>query len=467
MSYENVEATWRPSLERSDQPLYLTIASAISTDIERGCLRSGTKLPTQRDLADQLGVALGTVTRAYTEAERRGLIRGEGRRGTFVGRSESSRSILSEMVNRASHGIDLSKNHPSYRCDPDLAAALHRIARSKTAQELLQYPPAAGFMRHREAGAKWLTALGAKTDPDTVFVTYGAQHALSLIIAAEASHGDVIAAEKYTYPGVRAIAEQLGLQVVGIPTDAEGIIPEQLDALCRQKAVRLLYCNPSVQNPTNAVSSFKRRQEIAAVADQYGFMIIEDEIMRPFMTEHPGFIADILPEQTFLTVSISKSVAGGLRVGFIRAPARTHQGLVESLNASCLGTPPLTAEVFTHWLEDGTLDQTIAKRLQDMVARQNVAASLLSGLKFRNHPASYHVWLELPYGWTGMKLAMESQLRGVMVAPAEIFAVDPRVPAAAVRLSVIGAPTHDLLTSGIKTVVGLLRGTASYNQATV
>jgi len=348
-----METTWRPSLERSDQPLYLTIASAISSDIERGCLRSGTKLPTQRDLADQLGVALGTVTRAYTEAERRGLIRGEGRRGTFVGRSESSRSILSEMVKRAAHGIDLSKNHPLYQFDPDLSVTLHRIARGKNAQELLQYPPAAGFMRHREAGARWLTALGARTDPESVFVTYGAQHALSLIMAAEARHGDVIAAEKYTYPGVRAIAEQLGLQVVGVPTDAEGIIPEELDSLCRQKAVRLLYCNPSLQNPTNAISSRKRREDIAAVADQHGFMIIEDEIMRPLLTEHPGYIADMLPEQTFLTISISKSVAAGLRIGFIRAPARTHQGLVESLNASCLGTPPLTAEVFTHWLEGG------------------------------------------------------------------------------------------------------------------
>jgi len=462
-----METTWRPSLERSDQPLYLTIASAISSDIERGCLRSGTKLPTQRDLADQLGVALGTVTRAYTEAERRGLIRGEGRRGTFVGRSESSRSILSEMVKRAAHGIDLSKNHPLYQFDPDLSVTLHRIARGKNAQELLQYPPAAGFMRHREAGARWLTALGARTDPESVFVTYGAQHALSLIMAAEARHGDVIAAEKYTYPGVRAIAEQLGLQVVGVPTDAEGIIPEELDSLCRQKAVRLLYCNPSLQNPTNAISSRKRREDIAAVADQHGFMIIEDEIMRPLLTEHPGYIADMLPEQTFLTISISKSVAAGLRIGFIRAPARTHQGLVESLNASCLGTPPLTAEVFTHWLEDGTLDQTIARRRQDMAARQQLAAGLLAGLKFRNHPVSYHVWLELPHGWTGLKLAMDAQLRGVMVTPAEVFAVDPRLPASAIRLSVSGPPTQDLLASGIQTVVGLLRGTASHNQATV
>jgi DNA-binding transcriptional MocR family regulator len=345
--------------------------------------------------------------------------------------------------------------------------AIRRIAREKEVQMLLDYPPAAGFERHREAGAKWLNTLGTTADPESVFITAGAQHALAVIFAAETRRGDIIAAENLTYPGVKAVAEQYDLQIIGVPTDEQGLIPEAFDSLCHQKTVRLLYCNPSVSNPTNTSSPLERRQKIAAVAERYNVTVVEDEIMRPLLTEHPGFIADLLPEQTHLVISASKAVAAGLRIGFVRVPIRSHQKMVESLNASCLGVPPLMAELFAAWLEDGTIEATIARRRIDTAARQKLASEMLAGFRHRGHPVSYHVWLELPNGWTGMKLAQAAQARGATVTPAEAFAVDNRTPVNAVRLSVVVPPTQELLRSGLKTIVGLLRGSASYEMATV
>lgn len=458
---------WRPGFEGSDQPLYVWLTRSISNDIERGVLTEGTRLPTHRDMADILGVAVGTVTRAYTEAERRGLIRSEGRRGTFVGPPQTSRSILSAIARGAEHGVDLSKNHPSHHLDPDLGVTIRRIAREKQVQTLLDYPPAAGFERHREAGARWLTQLGAVSDPGSIFITAGAQHALAVVFAAETRHGDIVAAENLTYPGVKAVAEQFDLQTVGVPTDEEGIIPEAFESICHQKTVRLLYCNPSVSNPTNTSTPFPRRKQIAAVAEKYNVTVVEDEIMRPLLTEHPGYIADLLPEQTYLVISASKAVAAGLRIGFVRAPARYHQKMVESLNASCLGVPPLMAELFTAWLEDGTIEATVARRRRDTAARQELASEILSGFRHRGHPVSYHVWLELPNGWSGLKLAQAAQARGAIVTPAEAFAVDSRSPVNAVRISLVVPPNLDLLRSGLKTIVGILRGSSGYPMATV
>jgi DNA-binding transcriptional MocR family regulator len=461
------DTNWKPGFEGSDQSLYVWLSRAISTDVERGVLKVGTRLPTHREMADTLGVAVGTVTRAYSEAERRGLIRGEGRRGTFVGPPQTSRSILSAMVRGSAHGVDLSKNHPSNHLDPDLAGAIRRIAREKEVQALLEYPPAAGMEHHREAGAKWLNQLGAAAEPESVFITAGAQHALSVVFAAETRRGDIIAAENLTYPGVRAVAEQFDLQTVGISTDEQGLIPDALESVCRQRSIRLLYCNPSVSNPTNTLSSLSRRQGLATVAEKYGLTIVEDEIMRPLLPEHPGFIADLLPEQTYLVISASKAVAAGLRVGFVRAPVKSHQKMVDSLNASCLGVPPLMAELFSTWLEDGTIDAIVARRRSDTSARQKLAAELLAGFRHRGHPVSYHVWLELPEGWTGMKLAHAAQARGTSVTPAEAFAVDNRSPVNAVRLSLVMPPTLDLLRSGLKTIIDLLRGNAGHEMATV
>jgi DNA-binding transcriptional MocR family regulator len=395
------------------------------------------------------------------------LIRGDGRRGTFVGRHRRSREMLAKMLKQHLHGIDLSKNHPSYGLDPDLPSALRFLGRGRSAQSLLEYPPAAGQMRHREAGARWFESLGAPSNPESILITAGAQHALSVVFAAETKPGDTIAAEKFTYPGIRCLADQLGLFTVGIEADEQGIIPDALETLCRHRTVRILYCNPTVNNPTNSVMPLERREKIAEVAERNGITIVEDEIMRPLLTEHDGYIADILPDHTYLVISTSKAIAAGLRLGFVRAPTTGRERTIESLNASCLGVSPLPAELFTMWLDDGTVERVIDERRADTAARQKLAAEIFEPCRFRGHPASYHVWLELPEHLTSHSLAMKTQRRGVMVSPCEIFGLDPKTTCQAVRISLTVPPNERTLRSGLEIVVGLLRGSDSYYRATV
>lgn len=462
-----MENPWKPSISGTKLPLSLAIVQALSDDIASGRLATDKRLPTQRELAEQLGVAVGTVTRAYNEAERRGLIRSEGRRGTFVGGTPSRQSRLATIAESRPDAIDLGKNHPSYTLDPDLPHALRQLGRSQFIQRMLEYPPASGIMRHREAGAAWFGSLGTEAEPESVFVTAGAQHALSLILSTETRRGDVVAAESFSYPGFAAVAEQLDLHVAALPADEDGILPDALESLCRQRQVRLLYCNPSLSNPTNSVWPATRRREVADIAARHGVTILEDDIMRPFLKDHPGFISNLLPQQSFLVMSASKCIAAGLRVGFILAPAEARQRLVESLNASCLGTPPLMAEVFSFWYANGTVDRVIDQRRRDTATRQKVAEDVLRGYEFRNHPASYHVWLRLPEGWTGVQLAMEAQLHGTVVAPGEVFAVNGRPPFEAVRLSVVVPPSHEALRSGLQTIADLLGGSAERQLPTV
>ncbi len=461
-----MDTNWKPTVGYTDKPLYLAIAKAISEDIARGLLTTNTRLPTHRELADSLEVAVGTVTRAYAEAERRGLIRSEGRRGTFVGGLPSSRSVLSAMVRKPA-GIDLGKLHPLYALDPDLPSALRALARDKETGTLLEYAPAAGFMRHREAGARWLRMLGADVEPDTIFVTAGAQHALSIILASETGRGDAIATEEFTYPGIKAIAETLDLRIAGIPIDNNGILPDALDEVCRRQPIRLLYCNPSFQNPTNSICPRSRREEIASIAQKHGLTVVEDEIMCPLLDHHPGFISNFLPEQSFLVVSTSKSIAAGLRVGFLHTPASARQRIAESLIASCLCVPPLMPELFVRWLDDGTIERVIARRRKDVASRQKLAEEILKGFTFRNQPSSYHIWLKLPEGQNSMKLVMEAQLRGVTIMPGLAFSADPKPPVEAVRISVVVPATEKMLADGLRIIADLLRETSGYNLATV
>jgi DNA-binding transcriptional MocR family regulator len=175
----------------------------------------------------------------------------------------------------------------------------------------------------------------------------------------------------------------------------------------------------------------------------------------------------MLPDQSFLIVSASKAIAAGLRVGFVLAPAESRRQMVDSINASCLGVSPLTVEVLSVWLDDGTVEKTTARRIQDTASRQKLAGELLKGLEFSSHPSSYHLWLKLPEGWGSMRFAMEAQLRGAVITSGEFFCVDQRPPVEAVRLSITVPPTLEILESGIRTISDLLRGQSERDLATV
>lgn len=458
---------WTPVVQKGDEPLYLALVRALQEDVSAGRLPAGSRLPTQRELATRLGVALGTVTRAYAEATRRGLVHGDGRRGTFVGEPPSARSFLSSLYRETNAGVDLSKNHPATTHDPDLATVLRQIAQESDVQHLLQYPPSAGHERHREAGQDWLGKLGLRVELDRLYTSGGAQHALMAIFSAETRPGDRIATEEYTYPGTRTIADLMGLELVGVEMDEEGPIPDALASQCRHRDIRLFYCNPSFQNPTNAIMSLDRRRELAAVAEKYGVTVVEDEVLAPLMDGHPGFITTLIPEQSYCIVSSSKSLAAGLRIGFIATPRHAAQRLNESIQASILGVPPLMAEIFTRWHADGTLEKTVALRKKELAHAQQLTATILRGHDFRSQPTSYHVWLRLPAPWSSLQFAAEAQMRGVAISPAELFAAERKGVIHAARLSVGAVSDRNALKQGLETLRDLLAGSRPADRATV
>jgi DNA-binding transcriptional MocR family regulator len=458
---------WLPEIQKDGSPLYLAITKALAEDISSGKLRSDTRLPTHRELADSLKVAIGTVTRAYTEAERRGLIRSEGRRGTFVGESKKEKSSLSRIIESGGQVIDLSKNHPTAENDPVLAQALKKIARESRSQKYLQYSASQGEHEHRVVGARWLARMGMAVDPDSIVITCGAQHALMIIFAVLTQTGDVIVTDSYTYPGVKAIAELFGLQLFGIAGDKEGLLPEAFETICRQKSVRAIYCNPTLQNPTNIIMSQARRQEIASIAERHDVIIVEDEILRPLVEKPPPFMSAFAPERSFVVMSVSKVIAAGLRVGYIVAPARLKRKIIDSLQTSMLSAPSLTVRILSGWLEDGTADKVILKRRQELTARQQVAQKIIGNYMLNAFPSSYHIWLQLPENWTSMGFTIEALRRGVAVTAAEIFAVDRHVSVKAVRVSVGPAPNRETLKAGLEIVASILEGSVQLDQATV
>src|SRR5512143_165666 len=231
---------WIPRLEGKKGPRYLAIVEGLFEDGAAGTLHEGTRLPTHRDLAERLGVTVGTVSRAYAEAARRGLVSGEVGRGTFVrgAPDDDAGSAPADGL------VDLGQNHPPDSAIlPQRTALLEALARLTVRRDvgrLLDYPAAGGNPADREAGAAWIGRAGLEASPADVLVCTGSHHGLTIVLATLLEPGDLLLTESLTYAGVKAVAGLLHLRLRGLPIDEHGLRPEALDQACREGGAKAL-----------------------------------------------------------------------------------------------------------------------------------------------------------------------------------------------------------------------------------
>lgn len=186
---------WVPSLASLPGPRYLAFVAALEADIGAGRVKPGMRLLPQRDMAQRLDLSVGTISKAYAEAEQRGLISGEVGRGTFVQR----RRPEARGPGASEARINLALNVPPYTGEDDvIASVLSDIVADGELSNLLGYLPHQGLPRHREAMATWFTSLGVTTDADQLFITHGGQHALSIALGMVATSDDTVLTESYT-----------------------------------------------------------------------------------------------------------------------------------------------------------------------------------------------------------------------------------------------------------------------------
>ncbi len=448
--------SWTPELRGRSGPLYRAIADALSEDIDAGRLAPGARLPTHRELAERVGVTVGTVTRAYAEAEKRGLLKGEVGRGTYVRDLAVPAHMPLPMDASDDSPVELGINAPATpEGDPAsqaLRRSLEELGRSSRLAELLAYQPAAGPYAHRVAGAAWAARFGLQAKPEQVVVCAGGQHAMEVAMAAITKPGDTLVTEALTYPGLKVLARRFQLRLQGIAMDAQGLVPESFEAVCRGGGVRLLYTQPTCHNPTGAVLPEERRKRIAEVARRYGVLVLEDDAYGLLPERRPPPLAAFLPEASYFIAGVSKLLTPGLRIGYLVAPARARgERLAEEVGLASLMTTPLMAEVLARWVEDGTADELVVRQRREVRERMELARQVLGSeaLRVRGVPL-YHLWLGLPAGRRSEEFVAQARRAGVSVTSGDLFTAGAGPVSAAVRVC-IGAPrTRAQLERGLR-----------------
>ena len=408
---------------------YKSLVDTFAQAIRSGQMPPGTRLPTHRQLAAEHGLALVTASRVYSELEVMGLVSAEVGRGTFVREISLPPGQGSGQMTLATGMLDLNFNYPSLPGQAELLrTALRQLALSGDLESLLRYQPHAGRVHERAVMARHLLSRGLTVTAEQVLVVSGAQHGLAVTMMALLKPGDVIAVDALTYSGFKVLAETLHLEVVAIPVAADGPDLDYLQNLCRKRPVRAVYCMPTLHNPLGWVMSQAQREQLVGIARHHNLMIIEDAAYAFLVQDAPPPVASLAPERTVYVGGLSKSVATGLRVGFVAAPAAWMGQLERTIMATTWNVPGVMSAIAVGWIEDGTVARLEAQKREDAQARQALAAQVLSGMACISHPSSYFLWLPLAEDVRADQVAMTLQREHVWVSTAEPFAVSAHVP---------------------------------------
>jgi DNA-binding transcriptional MocR family regulator len=423
---------------------YKLLVDTFAEAIRSGQMPAGARLPTHRQLAAEHGLALVTASRVYSELEAMGLVSGETGRGTFVREITLPPGQGSGQMTVAPGLLDLNFNYPSLPGQAELLrTALRQLALSGDLEALLRYQPHAGRVHERAAMARHLLNRGLTVAAEQVLVVSGAQHGLAVTLMTLLKPGDVIAVDALTYPGFKALAETLHLEIVAIPVTTAGSDLDHLHSLCRQRPVRAVYSMPTLHNPLGWVLSLEQRERLVAIARQHNLMIVEDGAYAFLAEDAPAPLAALAPERTVYVGGLSKNVAAGLRIGFIAAPSAWVSRLERTIMATTWSVPGVMSAIAVAWLEDGTVAQLEAQKRADAQARQALAAQVLTGVRYVSHPSSYFLWLPLAEEARADQVVMTLQREGICVSTAEPFAVSAQVPHA-LRVALGSVPMAQL-----------------------
>ncbi|MBD1548027.1 PLP-dependent aminotransferase family protein [Roseibium aggregatum] len=429
---------WMPDIPAGKGPMYVRLANRIADDIVTGALAAGAKLPPQRDLAYDLGITVGTVGRAYALVREQGLVSGEVGRGTYVLGSAPDTDLVEDpkpdlrsptnavpATTAASSTVAwtqmaTSVTDPGFagtripvpatgaiRLDSTSAPEIGQadVIRDLTLRITADSPyEIASYTRAvpdswRQAGQQWLTRSGWQPPEATIVPTTGAQAAIMAIIAATTNPGDRVIFEELTYSSIARGAALSGRQIVQVPRDDEGPLPDELDRVCSQKHPKVLFLMPTMHNPTLGTMPEERRKAIVAVARQHNLWLIEDEVYGSLRETALTPLAALAPERTFHVGSLSKSVTAGVRGGWVSSPLSHAQRVYTAHKMLTGGISFLLAELSARLVLSGAASDFRQKVLAEIAARHDLVQACLPGHDMNSAADAPFFWLKLPSPW--------------------------------------------------------------------
>jgi DNA-binding transcriptional MocR family regulator len=445
--------SWRPVREVLKRPVYQSLAALLEHDITSGLLLPGTKLPPQRELADFLDVNFTTITRAYKTCEMKGLIYAITGRGTFVS-PNAARSVAISKDRVSVDRIDLGFVASFEESNILVAEAIQKVTENNALEGLLNYNDPCGLPRHKYAGLAWIKEFGIRADPTQIAIVSGAQNALAITLLALFEPGNRIAVDEFTYSNFIEISKLYRIQLLPIPGDSNGMLPNGLDQQCRLLEVHGIFLMPSCSNPTTVMMPDKRKKELAAVIQRHHLIVIEDDILA-FLTA--GLMEDygqpfhqLLPDQTIYICGTSKSICSGLRVAYMVYSERFKDRIEKAIFTINVKTSSLDAEIIADLIFSGKAKEIVEKKKRLAHTANLLYASYFPQHSRTGHPLSYFRWLPVKNQESAVQLEYALELQGVHVFHSDRFRSGASIPGNFLRIALASANSMKELETGLE-----------------
>jgi DNA-binding transcriptional MocR family regulator len=467
----------------SSEPIFEQIAGQIAARIRGGTFPPGHRLPTTRELAQELATNRNTVVRAYEELAGAGLIHAGVGRGTFVAQRPPARAVSPAprpelpwptLLSRAAAAeplgrldrlprgpepkdlVNLTRLQPSPDLLPheDLQRCLAHVLRTEGAAAL-GYAPREGVPRLRAAIAADLARTGVPAAAADILVTSGSAQALDVITRALVNPGDRFLVEGETYAGAINVLSVAGAALVPVPSDDEGPDLEALDRSAR--GAKGLYLIPNARNPTGTTISAARRERLVAWSHATGVPLVEDDYgadLNLSGTPPPPALR-ALDREVIHVGSYSKRLSPALRVGFVVCPPGLRGAFVALQHAMALGASAILQHALAEFLERGYLEKHLARTLPVYRRRRDAVEGALrrhlpADVRWSHVERGIIVWLQLPPDLSPEAVFVAAQARGVLVSPGTLHTVSGR--SQGLRLAFSAEPERRLI-EGVRRLV--------------
>jgi len=434
------------------QSEYLKLADTIAAEIADGTLKPGDRLPPQRNFAWERKIAVSTASRVYSELLRRGLVVGEVGRGTFISGEARRGAAPSEP---SGNRIDLEFNYP---LRPDhtalIAKSLDGLQTATALESALRPATSVGTPAIRGVAAAYLSQGAWSPSSDRLVFTGNGRQSIAAALASVVPSGGRCGVEPLTYPFIKGIAARLGISLVPLAMDEDGVRPDSVQKARREGHLSAIYIQPVVQNPLGMTMPPARRADLLRVVEKLDLPVVEDNVYG-FLDPEIAPLAALAPDRCIVIDSLSKKVAPGLSLGFVVPSRRLRESVMAAVRSGGWTASGIAFAAAQRMMGDGTVAELSRLKRIDARARQKLAMERLSGFDIQTNGKCYHLWLILPPHWRSQTFVAAAARRDIALTPSTTFATTPGHAPNAVRLA-LAAPTMEQLDDGLRTLAAIL-----------
>ncbi len=349
-------------------------------------------------------------------------------------------SALPQGINAGSISLRLGHPDPATLATPDFQEAVRRVMASPQAQQTLAYGNEQGNVELIDYLAQRINQeQRLSLQAENIAITAGSTGAVDMITRLYTQPGDAVIVEAPTYVDTLHVFRDHDVVLYSVPMDDEGMLPDMLERLLSRLSdeghgLGLLYTIPNFHNPTGVTTSEARRRQIVEIARQYELLIVEDDVYRDLVFEGtipPSYLVLAGEDHAMQIGSVSKTIAPGLRVGWI---ATSAERVLDFVNCGTTqmggGANPLAAQIVAEFCQSGSWDRHLESIRSLYQSRRDTLVAALeqfmpASVRWTEPQGGYFVWLTLPEGCDGGVIKAQANQRGVLVSAGEGFFVNP------------------------------------------